>query len=136
MTEDRQLEPAGLLPLWQAESVVHRDAGKADAPPPIPPAAQTPAAIPGYRSFNDVGGDRGNFASQALRAGGWGDDLGWYRSAESWWYNSSNETWSWINVNYWASFAYTHSRRVNQPRQRLEHGHRRRTAGRRHQGRQ
>jgi hypothetical protein len=65
-----------------------------------------------YRSFNDVGGDCTNFASQALRAGGWADDLGWYRDAANWWYNSSNETWSWINVNSWASFAYTYSRRV------------------------
>jgi hypothetical protein len=67
---------------------------------------------PAYRSFNNVGGDCTNFASQALRAGGWSHDLGWYRSSENWWYNSSNETWSWINVNSWASFAYTHSRRV------------------------
>jgi hypothetical protein len=65
-----------------------------------------------YRQFNEVGGDCTNFASQALRAGGWSDDLGWYRSAENWWYNSANETWSWINVNFWASFAYTYSRRV------------------------
>ena len=62
--------------------------------------------------FSDVGGDCTNFASQALRAGGWADDLGWYRSAENWWYNSANETWSWINVNFWASFAYSYSGRV------------------------
>ncbi|XVU30161.1 amidase domain-containing protein [Actinoplanes sp. CA-054009] len=65
-----------------------------------------------YRSFNNVGGDCTNFASQALRAGGWAHDLGWYRSSENWWYNRLNETWSWINVNYWASFAYRYSRRV------------------------
>lgn len=47
-----------------------------------------------------------------MRAGGWANDLGWYRSAENWWYTSAEEIWSWINVDFWASFAYTYSRRV------------------------
>lgn len=153
LTEDRQLEPTGLLPLRTAEAFVHGDAQKAGSPPAAPAArvpmgTETPAATArpavmgptkgsgmvalaynygamatylerywssyntAYRSFSDVGGDCTNFASQALRAGGWSDDLGWYRDSANWWYNSANETWSWINVNSWASFAYSYSGRV------------------------
>lgn len=60
---------------------------------------------PAYRKFNGNGGDCTNFASQALRAGGWKDKPGWYRNANYWWYNSSNQTWSWSAVNSWATFA-------------------------------
>lgn len=68
---------------------------------------------PSYRRFNDVGGDCTNFISQALRAGGWQNDSGWYRDYHNWWYNSGNQTWSWINVNYWASFALSSRRSFN-----------------------
>ncbi|WP_073949301.1 amidase domain-containing protein [Streptomyces kebangsaanensis] len=68
---------------------------------------------PDYRKFNDVGGDCTNFISQALRAGGWKNDTGWYKSYKNWWYNSSNQTTSWINVNYWASFALHSNRAYN-----------------------
>ena len=67
---------------------------------------------PAYRRYNDVGGDCTNFISQALRAGGWAHVSGWYRDYRHWWYNSLNETWSWINVNSWASFA-RHSGRTS-----------------------
>ncbi|CAM5577121.1 Putative amidase domain-containing protein OS=Streptomyces violarus OX=67380 GN=FHS41_003280 PE=4 SV=1 [Streptomyces violarus] len=66
-----------------------------------------------YRKFNDVGGDCTNFISQALRAGGWKNNTGWYKSYKNWWYNSSNQTTSWINVNYWASFALHSDRAYN-----------------------
>ncbi|WP_251069827.1 amidase domain-containing protein [Streptomyces sp. ISL-96] len=66
---------------------------------------------PSYRTFNGVGGDCTNFISQSLRAGGWKNDTGWYKSYKNWWYNSSNQTWSWTSVNYWASFAL-HSKRT------------------------
>jgi hypothetical protein len=66
-----------------------------------------------YRTFADVGGDCTNFISQAMRAGGWADDTGWYRSAENWWYNDLNETWSWVNVSYWHDFAAVHSGRTS-----------------------
>jgi hypothetical protein len=66
-----------------------------------------------YRKFNDVGGDCTNFISQALRAGGWKNDTGWYKSYKNWWYNSSNQTTSWVNVNYWASFALHSDRAYN-----------------------
>lgn len=58
-----------------------------------------------YRSFSGKGGDCTNFASQALRAGGWKDKLGWYKNANYWWYNSTNQSRSWSAVNYWATFA-------------------------------
>ncbi|XVV07568.1 amidase domain-containing protein [Actinosynnema sp. CA-248983] len=67
---------------------------------------------PAYRTFADVGGDCTNFISQALKAGGWAHVSGWYRDYRHWWYNSLNETWSWINVNSWASFA-RHSGRTS-----------------------
>ncbi|MCM2387264.1 amidase domain-containing protein [Streptomyces albipurpureus] len=66
-----------------------------------------------YRTFNDVGGDCTNFISQALRAGGWKNNTGWYRSYKNWWYNSANQTTSWVNVNYWASFALHSGRAYN-----------------------
>ncbi|WP_432115010.1 amidase domain-containing protein [Streptomyces sp. S1] len=66
---------------------------------------------PSYRTFNGVGGDCTNFISQSLRAGGWKNDTGWYKSYENWWYNSANQTWSWTGVDYWASFA-RHSKRA------------------------
>ncbi|MEU3715532.1 amidase domain-containing protein [Streptomyces californicus] len=66
-----------------------------------------------YRKFNDVGGDCTNFISQALRAGGWKNDTGYYKSYKNWWYNSANQTTSWVNVNYWASFALYSGRTYN-----------------------
>ena len=60
---------------------------------------------PAYRNFTKNGGDCTNFVSQALRAGGWKDKPGWYRNANYWWYNKSNQTWSWTAVDYWATFA-------------------------------
>ncbi|MFD3514177.1 amidase domain-containing protein [Streptomyces sp. NPDC058657] len=66
---------------------------------------------PSYRRFNDVGGDCTNFISQALKAGGWAHDTGLYTDYRNWWYNSLNQTRSWVNVNYWASFAL-HSKRT------------------------
>ncbi|MEV7613367.1 amidase domain-containing protein [Streptomyces sp. NPDC089799] len=68
---------------------------------------------PSYRKFNDVGGDCTNFISQSLRAGGWKNDTGWYKSYKNWWYNSANQTTSWVNVNYWASFALYSKRTHN-----------------------
>lgn len=66
----------------------------------------------GYRTFSDVGGDCTNFVSQVMRAGGWGDASGFYRDAHYWWYNFLNQTWSWINVNYWHDFAAVYSGRT------------------------
>ncbi|MFJ8848450.1 amidase domain-containing protein [Streptomyces cyaneofuscatus] len=68
---------------------------------------------PSYRKFDDVGGDCTNFISQALRAGGWKNDTGFYKSYKNWWYNSANQTTSWINVNYWASFSLHSGRAYN-----------------------
>lgn len=61
---------------------------------------------PSYRDFSGSGsgGDCTNFASQAMRNGGWPDVSGWYRDPSYWWYNSLNQTWSWVNVGYWRDF--------------------------------
>jgi hypothetical protein len=70
---------------------------------------------PAYRNFNNSGnqgGDCTNFISQALRAGGWTDVPGWYRSTSAWWYNWLNQTWTWINAHYWWQFAW-HRPRVD-----------------------
>lgn len=60
-----------------------------------------------YRNFNNSGnrgGDCTNFVSQAVLAGGWPQVLGWYRSNSVWWYNFSNQSWTWINAHRWYLF--------------------------------
>ena len=71
---------------------------------------------PKYRSYHGKGGDCTNFVSQAMRAGGWSHDTGWYRSAENWWYNSYNESRTWVNVGMWYQFAAVHSKRTKRLR--------------------
>jgi hypothetical protein len=61
-----------------------------------------------YRSFSPT--DCTNFVSQAVRAGGWPDVPGWYRSTPYWWYNALNQTWTWVNAHYWALFTYNRPR--------------------------
>jgi hypothetical protein len=66
-----------------------------------------------YRNFNNSGtqgGDCTNFISQALRNGGWPDVTGFYRNTTAWWYNSLNQTWTWINAQYWWQFAWNRPR--------------------------
>jgi len=65
---------------------------------------------PDYRNFNGSGGDCTNFISQALREGGWTDVTGWYRSTSVWWYNLLNQSWTWINPQYWWQFAWNRPR--------------------------
>jgi hypothetical protein len=68
---------------------------------------------PDYRTFQDTGGDCTNFISQAMRAGGWPDaSPGFYRDDNYWWYNWLNQTWTWINVQYWYTFAAIRSHRT------------------------
>ena len=60
-----------------------------------------------YRNFNNSGtqgGDCTNFVSQAVLAGGWPQVSGWYRSDSVWWYNSFNQSWTWINAHRWYLF--------------------------------
>ena len=52
---------------------------------------------PAYRSW---GSDCTNFASQAVKAGGWVYDYGYYLDAHNWWYNFFNQTRSWVNAHY------------------------------------
>lgn len=67
---------------------------------------------PAYRDFSGSGGDCTNFVSQALRAGGWTDKLGWYLDWNNWWYNASNQTQSWTYVPAMKQFVWTSGRGV------------------------
>jgi hypothetical protein len=62
-----------------------------------------------YRNFaaNGGHGDCTNFISQALRAGGWQDVLGYYTWDSAWWYNSANQTYTWAGAENWSHFAPT-----------------------------
>ena len=62
-----------------------------------------------YRKFDN---DCTNFISQAMYAGGWTHKSGFYRDSQYWWYNSLNQSWSWIGVPYWHDFALKHSKRT------------------------
>lgn len=151
LIEDRQLEPTGLLPLYQANQFVYdyettepevEVSANADdnvAEPEIEADTNKPAVMEenkistqsggynysamasylekywsnyntAYRDFSGKGGDCTNFVSQALRAGGWEDKTGWYKNSNYWWYNSANQTYSWINVDYLGSFARSSGR--------------------------
>jgi hypothetical protein len=57
---------------------------------------------PDYRRFEQ---DCTNFISQAMRAGGWTDVLGWYTSNSAWWYNSENQSYTWAGAQNWYWFA-------------------------------
>ncbi len=72
---------------------------------------------PSYRNFEKSGtrgGDCTNFVSQALKAGGWPSEQGWYRSPSNWWYDFSTVTagqsWTWINADYFFDFIYNRPR--------------------------
>lgn len=165
LIEDRQLEPTGLLPLYQAEEFVYDNknndsmlvdelsfnAGENvlfsenDSEPEIEASTVKPTNDKiteaksqntmlktsggynytamanylekywknyntSYRDFSGKGGDCTNFVSQALRAGGWKDKSGYYKNSNYWWYNSLNQTYSWINVEYLGSFARSSGR--------------------------
>lgn len=58
-----------------------------------------------YRIFSGVGGDCTNFVSQCMRAGGWTDVAGLWKSDGAWWYNSLNQSHPWINVGKFRTFA-------------------------------
>nr|WP_246422193.1 amidase domain-containing protein [Nocardiopsis mwathae] len=63
-----------------------------------------------YRRF---GQDCTNFASQALRAGGWKHKTGYYKSTSAWWYNRLNQSRSWVNAEYFYQFALKKSKRTS-----------------------
>lgn len=143
LTEDRQLEPTGLLPLCEATKFVYGNESSLNGieateeisiyPGEIEASVAKPSIESSdkdyttksysytamatyletywddynddYRDFTDSGGDCTNFASQALRAGGWEDVNGFYQNYNYWWYNFLNQTWSWTSVNYLGSFA-------------------------------
>ncbi|KUJ41334.1 hypothetical protein ACZ90_68400 [Streptomyces albus subsp. albus] len=68
---------------------------------------------PAYRKFNDAGGDCTNFISQALKAGGWKNDSGSSSDYRNWWYDSKNQTMSWVGADDWAWFTLYHKRATN-----------------------
>ncbi len=63
-----------------------------------------------YRDFNNSGtqgGDCTNFASQAVRYGGW-PDVGGYTNrttTAAWWYDFITQTYTWVNAHYF--YLYT-----------------------------
>ena len=63
---------------------------------------------PSYRNFSPD--DCTNFMSQALRAGGWTDKLGFYWDWDNWWYNDQNQTRSWTFVAAMRQFMSTSGR--------------------------
>jgi len=65
-----------------------------------------------YRRFDGdaAGGDCTNFISQALRAGGWQDKLGWYLDWNNWWYNDANQTRTWTYAPAMFQFMQTSGR--------------------------
>ncbi|WP_145837543.1 amidase domain-containing protein [Dulcicalothrix desertica] len=69
-----------------------------------------------YSMTGNLGGDCTNFVSQALKAGGWTSEQGFYRDATNWWYDFSGiwpgESWTWINADYFFKFI------LNRPRAR------------------
>lgn len=60
-----------------------------------------------YRDFsaNGGGGDCTNFISQILREGGWAFVFGLYTSANAWWYNALNQSYTWAGAENWSWFA-------------------------------
>ncbi|MEU6991092.1 amidase domain-containing protein [Streptomyces sp. NPDC046465] len=68
---------------------------------------------PAYRKFNGTGGDCTNFVSQALKAGGWKPVPGSAYDYRNWWYESANQSTSWVGVNEWAWFTLSNRRAPN-----------------------
>ncbi|MEU4212449.1 amidase domain-containing protein [Streptomyces sp. NPDC026206] len=68
---------------------------------------------PAYRKFNSAGGDCTNFISQALKAGGWKDEAGSSSDYHKWWYNSENQSDSWVGANEWSWFTMSSKRATN-----------------------
>lgn len=55
-----------------------------------------------YRYF--PGADCTNFVSQSVRAGNWWMISGYYTYTTVWWYNSLNQSRTWINAHSWYTF--------------------------------
>ena len=69
-----------------------------------------------YRDFNNSGtqgGDCTNFASQAMRAGGWPDVGGYLNRTgyEAWWYDTFTQTYTWVNAHYF--YVWTSNNRAS-----------------------
>ncbi|MGW3571824.1 amidase domain-containing protein [Streptomyces sp. NPDC000941] len=63
-----------------------------------------------YRRFNSAGGDCTNYISQSLYAGGWKNDTTSTEDYDTWWYNTSSQSDTWIGVNEWSWFTQTAKR--------------------------
>ncbi len=62
---------------------------------------------PSYRKWSQ---DCTNFISQAVRYGRWPYVSGYYMSTSAWWYNSLNQSRTWVNAHYWWWFTYNRPR--------------------------
>ncbi|MFF1448301.1 amidase domain-containing protein [Streptomyces sp. NPDC058274] len=68
---------------------------------------------PAYRNFNAAGGDCTNFVSQSLNAGGWTFVSGTTTDYTKWWYDSANQSDSWVGANEWSWFTLSAKRATN-----------------------
>ena len=64
---------------------------------------------PKYRKFAN---DCTNFVSQAMRHGGWSQNIGYalYKYPTVWWYDGVTQSWSWVNANVWFGWVSTRPR--------------------------
>lgn len=61
----------------------------------------------GKTGYHDFGNNCTNFISQCLKAGGWPQKSGYYKSTDGWWYNGMWPTYAaypWHNSHYWYWF--------------------------------
>jgi hypothetical protein len=54
-----------------------------------------------------------NFISQALQAGGWAEDTGFYWDNSNWWYTKLNQSRSWGAAENWSIFAQRRTTKMN-----------------------
>lgn len=70
-------------------------------------------ALKPNKNYREMTADCTNFASQALTAGGWKAQYGWYQDNRHWWYNGIHQSRSWGGAENWFAYAQTHSKRTS-----------------------
>jgi hypothetical protein len=63
--------------------------------------------------YHDFGANCTNFISQCLKAGGWPEKSGWYKSTDAWWHHGLWPTYAsypWHNAHYWYWFTKNQGR--------------------------
>jgi hypothetical protein len=61
----------------------------------------------GLDGYHNFGNNCTNFTSRCLKAGGWPDQLGWYKSTSAWWHDGdwpAYAAYPWHNCHYWYWF--------------------------------